>query len=219
MLAAFAVAAGLAVADSLNPATIGQASVLAVGRRPLRATLSFWAGAFLCYLVLGVVLVLGPGRLVADLFRPPPELFQVGQVLLGAAALVVAAVLWRRRRTLRLGHRLIRGDADLAFRLGALVTLADLPTAFPYYGLVTFLATSGLPRATQLAVLLVYTFIYLLPVLAILALRAVSGPRAEARLRGLRELVEREAVAVAAVVALIIGCLLLGHAVVTGVVL
>jgi cytochrome c biogenesis protein CcdA len=200
MLAAFAVAAGLAVADSLNPATIGQASVLAVGRRPLRATLSFWAGAFLCYLVLGVVLVLGPG-------------------LLGAAALVVAAVLWRRRRTLRLGQRLIRGDADLAFRLGALVTLADLPTAFPYYGLVTFLATSGLPRATQLAVLLVYTFIYLLPVLAILALRAVSGPRAEARLRGLRELVEREAVAVAAVVALIIGCLLLGHAVVTGVVL
>ena len=219
MLAAFAIAAGLAVADSLNPATIGQASVLAVGRRPLRATLSFWAGAFLCYLVLGVVLVLGPGRLVADFFRHPPELLRLGELLLGAAALLVAAVLWRKRRTLRLGQRLIRGDADLAFRLGALVTLADLPTAFPYYGLVAFLAASELPATTQIAVLLFYTFIYLLPVLVILVLRALSGGRAEARLHGLRELVEREAVAVAAVVALIIGCLLIGHVVATGIAL
>ncbi|HLL87090.1 MAG TPA: hypothetical protein VK387_07245 [Thermoleophilaceae bacterium] len=73
-----------------------------------------------------------------------------------------------------LGRRLLRGDPDLAFRLGVLVTVYDLPTAFPYYALVALLATSGMSDARQLAVLLFYTFLYLLPVLAVLGLRAAA---------------------------------------------
>jgi cytochrome c biogenesis protein CcdA len=215
VLAEAAVAVGLAAADSLNPTTIGQATVLAVGRRPLRAILSFWAGAFLCYLALGVLLVLGPGQLLEDVLRRPPPGLRVAELVLAVAALVGSVLLWRRRRSLRLGRRLVEGDADLAFRLGALVTLTDLPTAFPYYALVALLSASGLSELAQLGVLVLYTFLYLLPVLAILAVRLIAGPRAEPRLAAVRDFVEREAVTIAALVLGFVGAALLVHAVAT----
>jgi hypothetical protein len=145
-----AVAVGLAAADSLNPTTIGQTTVFAVGRRPLRTVSLFWAGAFLCYVVLRALLVLGPGQLLAGAFRDPSPGLRALELALGCAALIGGVVVWRRRHTLRLGMRLMEGDPSLARRIWVVGTLTDLPTAFPYYGIVAFLSASGLvPEAAR----------------------------------------------------------------------
>jgi hypothetical protein len=52
MLVETGVAVGVALADSLNPATIGQAVVLATGERPRKALVAFWSGALGFYVLL-----------------------------------------------------------------------------------------------------------------------------------------------------------------------
>lgn len=98
MLAELGVAAGLAAADSLNPATVGQATILATGRRPLRSLAAFWSGAFVAYMALGLVLVLGSARLVQGLATTPSPALRAIELAVGVGAIVAGVVLWRHRR-------------------------------------------------------------------------------------------------------------------------
>jgi hypothetical protein len=212
MLVETGVAVGVALSDSLNPATIGEAIVLATGRRPRRAVLAFWSGAFLFYILLAVGLTLGPGRLIADFVRNPPPALRLGELILGVAALTAGAIVWKRRHHLRPGRYLVTANPQTAFRLGVLVTLADLPNAFPLYALVAYVAGSGLSNLSQLTVLLIYTFVYLLPVLGVLLVRVLLHDRADAFLHNARTFVERHTATVAAVVLLVGGSVLTVHA-------
>ena len=212
MLVETGVAIGVAVSDSLNPATIGEAVVLATGRRPRAAVLAFWGGAFGFYLLLALALAFGPGQLIADFVRNPPPALRLGQLFLGLAAVTTSVFVWRRRHRLRPGRRMLSASPRTAFRLGILLTLADLPNAFPLYGLVAYLAGSDLSSPRQLTVLVIYTFVYLLPVLVVLLARVLAGDRAVPLLRKAREYVERHTATAAAAVLLVGGSVLSVHA-------
>jgi hypothetical protein len=206
------VAVAVAVSDSLNPATIGQAMVLAAGKRPRLAIVAFWIGAFVLYSLLAVGLTLGPGPLIAGFVRNPPPALRLGELILGAAAIAGGAFVWSRRHRLRPGRRMLSGDPWTAFRLGIVITLADLPNALPLYALTAYIAGSGLSHARQLTVLLIYTFVYLFPVLGVLLAKAVLGARAEPFLTKARTFVERHTATVAAVILLVGGAALTVHA-------
>lgn len=182
---------GLALLDSLNPATISEAAVLSSSRRPAPAVLAYWAGALTCYLTLGGLLVLGPGALLAGALAAPPDWLRAVGAVVGATMFTAGVVLWRRGVRLGFGTRLADGDPRLAFKIGVVATLGDIPTAAPYYGAVAVLAGSGLSQAAQLGALGAYNLIYLAPVLIVLALRLAAGSRADPLLDAVRGTVER----------------------------
>jgi hypothetical protein len=137
---------------------------------------------------------------------------RLGELALGLAAFIAGVFVWRRRDRLHPGRRLVAGDTRTAFRLGVLVTVADLPNAFPLYALTAYVAGSGLSDLRQLAVLLIYAFVYLLPVLGVLLVSIFLSDRAEPFLGRARTFVERNTATVAAVVLVLGGTALTAHA-------
>ena len=71
MLRRIGVAISVGLADSLNPSTIGPALYLATAGQRLRRVIEFTIGVFAVDLGAGVVLTIGPGRLLLGLVPHP----------------------------------------------------------------------------------------------------------------------------------------------------
>jgi hypothetical protein len=96
MLRRIGVMISVGLADSLNPSTVGPALYLAtVGRRGWRVT-QFTIGAFAVNFVVGLVLTIGPGRLLIGLVPHPQRAVRhVIELVAGTVLLGVAVALWR----------------------------------------------------------------------------------------------------------------------------
>jgi Sap, sulfolipid-1-addressing protein len=99
MLAVAILVASLGIVDSLNPVTILVAVYLGSTREPRRRLTGFVIGVFSVYLVGGLVLVLGSGELsdkaLAGVDPPGADFVALAA---GAAAMILASLLWVRRR-------------------------------------------------------------------------------------------------------------------------
>lgn len=177
---------GLALLDSLNPATILVVVLvlLVPGRRPVASALSFVAGAYAAVLAVGLVVLLAAGA-AAD--SGPGGLAWVRRVTFGlAAALVLVAAARRLRGRERAAVALPSWFTPwTAFPLGILVTGADLPNAFPYLIAIERLVASGVPTASSVVVLAGCAAVYCLPCLVLLAIGRWRGDRVRARLQPL----------------------------------
>ncbi|MGI8428559.1 MAG: GAP family protein [Solirubrobacteraceae bacterium] len=185
----------LAFADAVNPLTIAGALYIATSDAPHAPGVAFTGGVFAAYTGGGAVLLLGPGQLLDDLTAGSQSTtFHLGSLVAGAMLLIVAVVLARRRRprphVMSVQKRL---TARSALALGASVTLLDLPTAFPYFAAIGAIAESRATIAGQLLMLLVFNLIYALPLVVIVAARALAGERALRVLRRSRALIDRVA--------------------------
>lgn len=178
--------AGLALLDSLNPATIvGVALILLLpGRRPVPTAVAYVAGAYLTVLALGAALYLA-----ADAAAGAVEggLVWVRRIAFGLAALMLLHAALRRLRPSR--RRAVALPAWLsvptALPLGALVTAADLPNAFPYAIAIERLVSAGVAPPLGMLVLAGYSLVYCLPCLVLLVAGVASGDRVRRRLDGL----------------------------------
>jgi cytochrome c biogenesis protein CcdA len=90
------------------------------------------------------------------------------------------------------------------------MTVVDLPTAFPLFIVVGAIVHQDYGRAQEGALMVLYGFTYVLPLLAILALRAAGGERGERWLGELRERVTRWAPAALSILSGLIGVALVG---------
>jgi cytochrome c biogenesis protein CcdA len=184
MLALTLLVASIAVADSINPSTVVPALYLAT--RPRATGLgSFAAGVFAAYLAGGLVLVLGPGPALIHALRDVgPQVEHLTELCAGVVLVVVGAVTWRTRG--RPGDDSRRPARDhtrgSAFALGAGIATIELPTAFMYFGAVSAIVSSHSPGVAQVALVAAYNVLFVLPLVAILALRVLAGERAERRL-------------------------------------
>jgi cytochrome c biogenesis protein CcdA len=109
------------------------------------------------------------------------------EAVVGAGALVAAALLWRAARKPADEAKPPRSvTAASAFALGAGITALELPTAFPYFGAVSAIlgADSGAP--TRIALVLAYNVLFVLPLVLVFALRNRIEPRIAAILLWLR---------------------------------
>lgn len=178
--------AGLALLDSLNPATIvGVALILLLpGRRPVPTAVAYVAGAYLTVLALGAALYLA-----ADAAAGAVEggLVWVRRIAFGLAALLLLHAALRRLRPSR--RRAVALPAWLsvwtALPLGVLVTGADLPNAFPYAIAIERLVSAGVAPPLGMPVLAGYALVYCLPCLVLLVAGVASGDRVRRRLDGL----------------------------------
>jgi cytochrome c biogenesis protein CcdA len=212
VLALTALVLSVAVADSLNPATIVAALYLAGGERPRRSVSEFTVAVFAVYLLGGLAIALGPGQLIISSVPKPGRVARsIGEIALGAVMLATAGVLWAGRR--RLAARELP-QLDTSGRspalLGVTMTAVELPTAFPYLAAIAAILDSGIDIARQVLLLVLYNLCFVLPLLLIVAVLGVAGERALTLLRRLRANLERHWPLTGAGIALLVGLFVLG---------
>lgn len=175
---------GLALADSLNPATIVTITLilLTVPRRPVASALSFVLGAFSTVLVLGAIIFLGAGAAA--------ETVGDGLVWLRRIVFLIAAITLFIAAVRRLKDRERKGiglpswfGVGTALPLGVLVTGADLPNAFPYFIAIERMIDAGITTGAGLLALAGYALIYCIPCLVLLGLGIAHGDRVRLRLQ------------------------------------
>jgi hypothetical protein len=169
----------------------------------------FALGFFAVNLLGGVLLAVGPGRVVLDAL---PTIGQHTKHLLelagGVVALVVAAVLWHRRMRPRAASpRAALLANQLAPVAGATLAAVELPTALPYFAVIAAVLESTSSIPVQVGLLTLFNVIYIAPLLVILVLAVLPG--AAPRLADLRTLLDRHGVSLLAGLLLAAGLVLL----------
>jgi len=177
---------GLALLDSLNPATILGVGLILVlpSRHPVRAALAYVLGAYLTVLALAAGLYLAADA-AADVVDG--GLVWVRRVAFGLAALMLLRAAIRRLRPTRRAQVVLPAwfTPWTALPLGAVVTAADLPNAFPLAIAIERLVSSGVAPAAGFVVLAGYALIYCVPCLLLLGAGVAWGERVRGRLKGL----------------------------------
>src|SRR5690242_2825283 len=102
MLGRIGVALSVGLADSLNPSTVGPGLHLATGPGPAWRVTQFTLGIFGVNFAAGIVLTIGPGRLLLGLVPHPQGTVRHVLELVACFVLLASAVaLWLGRRSLR----------------------------------------------------------------------------------------------------------------------
>lgn len=186
--ALWAAIAGLALLDSLNPATIVAVTLILIAapRRPGLLAGAAVLGAALTVFAVGAILFLTAGAAAGAV-----EDIVVGlrYLAFGAAgiALIVAGIRrFRERERTPIGLPTWFG-AWTALPFGVVLTAADLPNAFPYFIAIERLVSTGVTIGAGLLVIAGYTVIYCLPCLVLLAVGLVARDRVRDRLQRLVE--------------------------------
>lgn len=173
-----ALIAGLALLDSLNPATIVAVALilLTAQRRPGLTAAAVVVGAALTVATVGAVLFLSAGAVAGAV---DGVLIGLRVVAFGAAgtALVIAGVRRLRDRPRRPLELPPWFSPATALPFGVIVTAADLPNAFPYFIAIERMLAADTDVATGLLVIAVYAVIYCVPCLVLLGVGLVSRER------------------------------------------
>jgi cytochrome c biogenesis protein CcdA len=173
------------LADSLNPSTIGPALYLATGPAPLRRVMGFTLGVFAVFLAGGLLIALGPGELLLALVpRPNATTKHTVEVAVGAGLAIAGAVVWAKRRTLAarpMPGRNMSGSSALL--LGGGIALVEFPTAVPYFVVIAAMVGAGASEIARIELVVLFSVVFCLPLLAIAGLLAVAHDRAYETLR------------------------------------
>jgi cytochrome c biogenesis protein CcdA len=141
------------------------------------------------------VLTLGPGQaILAAVPRPGRTTTHAIELGLGGAALLLALALWLRRSAVE--RRFSGGGARAprarsSFFLGAAIMVVELPTALPYFAVITAIVSSGRRVSEQVGLLVLFNLAFVAPLLAILVFRALAGERGSRRLDALHDRIDR----------------------------
>jgi len=166
---------GLALLDSLNPATIVTVTLilLAAPKRAGLIALSAVLGAAVVVYAMGAALFLSAGTAAGAV-----DTITVGLrfVAFGAAGIYLVFIGFKRfrdreRKVISLP---VWFSPLTALPFGAVVTAADLPNAFPYFIAIERMVSSGIETGAGLLIILGYTLIYCLPCLILLLIGTVS---------------------------------------------
>jgi cytochrome c biogenesis protein CcdA len=202
----------IGLADSLNPSTVGPALYLATTGHARRQIAEFATGVFAVNLIGGAVIALGPGQLLLALVPEPSKTTKnIVEVIVGAAILLAAIVLWTQRR--RLAARSLPGATRRSgpgLALGAGISLVELPTAFPYFAAIAAIIASDLAVPQQVGLLVLFNLAFILPVLAILFVLVAFGARADRVLGEASNWLQRQWPVLLAALGLVVGTGILG---------
>jgi cytochrome c biogenesis protein CcdA len=207
MLGLAGIVLGVGLADSLNPSTVGPALYLATARRASARVALFTLGVFSLNLAAGIVLALGPGRLLAHVLpRPDRTVRHALELAAGLVLLAIAAALWAARgRLARHELPLREGGRGSALALGASIAAFELPTAAPYLGVIAAIVAADPSVPKTIALLALFCGAFVAPLLAIIAILLVAGDRAAPVLARCGAWLQRRWPAVLAALLLLVG--------------
>lgn len=180
MLRLIGVVLSVGLADSLNPSTLGPALYLATGTERVRRVAQFTLGVFAVNLLVGVVLTVGPGRLLIGLAPHPQRTVKhIIELVAGIALLGAALAVWFGRRSLaRRELPMKSGGGRSALFAGASIAAVELPTAAPYFAVIAGIVGSPADLWQEIALVALYNIAFVLPLLAIVVVLLVAGDRA-----------------------------------------
>jgi cytochrome c biogenesis protein CcdA len=181
MLRRILVALSVGLADSLNPSTIGPALYMTTTGKRIRRVVEFTIGVFAVTFLAGVVLTIGPGRLLLGLVpHPRGTAKHVIELVAGVALLALAAALWSGRRGLARRSLPMRKDGrGSALLTGASIAAVELPTAAPYFAVIAAIVASDAGLPAEAGMLVLYNIAFVLPLLAIIVALLIAGKRAD----------------------------------------
>ena len=185
MLRRIGIAISVGLADSLNPSTAGPALYLATAHRGAWRVAQFTIGVFGVNLAGGLLLTIGPGRLLLGLVpHPQGTVRHVIEFVAGVVLLAAAVALWVGRRSLARRELPGRGGGSRsALVAGASIAAVELPTAAPYLAVIAGIVASTAQLPEQIGLLVLYNVAFVLPLLAIIVVVLLAGERAEPWLR------------------------------------
>jgi cytochrome c biogenesis protein CcdA len=181
MLRRIGVAISVGLADSLNPSTLGPALYLATAKHRVWRVAQFTFGVFTVNFLLGVLLTIGPGRLLLGLVpHPRGTVRHVIELVAGIALLAVAVALWAGRRSLARRELPGRGGGGgSALVAGATIAAVEFPTAAPYLAVIAATVASSATVPQEIAILALYNLAFVLPMIGIVVALMVAGDRAK----------------------------------------
>ena len=181
MLRRVGVAISVGLADSLNPSTVGPALYLATVRNRVWRVTQFTIGVFSVTFAGGLVLTIGPGRLLLGLVpHPQGTVRHVIELVAGVVLLIVAVALWRGRRSLARRELPGRsGSGGSALIAGASIAAVELPTAAPYFAVIAGIVASSASVPQEIGLLALYNVAFVLPLLVIVVVIAFGGERGD----------------------------------------
>jgi cytochrome c biogenesis protein CcdA len=172
----------------------------------------FTIAAFVVTLAGGLAIALGLGDLIRSLL---PKLSRTAKydVITAVGVLVMcgAAVLWWRRDALASEPSAARrepGEGGSAVLLGAGIAGVELLTAFPYFAAIAMVLGASVSAAGKVFLLVLYNLIYVLPLIAIVVVRAIMGEKGAELLVPVSDWIETHWPVVAAPIAAVVGAAL-----------
>lgn len=178
--------ATIALLDSTSLLPVATAPLVTMlsSKRPLGTSLSFIGGIFVTYYACAMLVFAGLDSLFDGLNvwferwmkRPhTPELYM--EIALGFAMVLSAALMCRpgRKPAARREPQSISPAAVFVF--GALLMLVGMPGALPMFAAVDQIMRAELPAAAVAVTVFYYILVFVLPLLAIVVIRVVTGER------------------------------------------
>jgi len=211
VVALIALVTAVGLIDSANPSTIGPALYLATGSAARRQLAAFTGGVFVVQVAAGLILILGPGQaILAAAPHPGRRATHLIELFLGGAMVIFATVLWAAREGVaRRFAREQRRVRRSSLALGAGIMVIELPTALPYFAVIAAIVGSGRRIPTQIALVVLFNLAFIIPLLAIFALRSLGRQGSERRLTRLRTELDRFAPLLIPFLILLVGAALL----------
>jgi len=150
-------------------------------RKPVWRVAQFTVGVFAVNFAAGVILTIGPGRLLLGLVpHPQGTVRHVIELVAGLVLLGVAVALWVGRRSLTRRELPMRNSGGgSALITGASLAAVELPTAAPYFAVLAGIVASNASVAQEIVLLVLYNVAFVLPLLAIIVLVLFAGERAD----------------------------------------
>jgi cytochrome c biogenesis protein CcdA len=168
------------LADSLNPSTVGPALYLATVPHRRRRVAEFTVGVFIVNLVAGLLLTIGPGRLLVGLVPHPQHTVKhLIELSAGVILLFCALGVWLGRRRLARRELPMRSGSGSAFVAGGTIAAVELPTALPYFAVVAAIVGSSAGVVLQIVLVALYNVAFVLPLVVILGVLFVAGESAD----------------------------------------
>ncbi|MFD7433345.1 GAP family protein [Streptomyces sp. NPDC059861] len=208
---------GLAAGVAVSPLPVVAIILVLATPRGRPNGLLFAVGWMLGLSALGAAVLAIGGSSGAATNKQPATWVGILQLVLGAALLVFAARLWRKRPTDAAEARLPKWMAAIdrlapvkVFGLGLALSAANLKNAPLTIAAGASISSSGLPPGQQIATLAVFVVIASLGIVVPLGVLLLMGERATGLLGSWKDWAARHNIAVMAVLFFVFGLKLLG---------
>jgi len=196
MLELLTVLTPIALIDSTSVTPLGLvplATILA-GKRPFGTAFAFLAGLFISYLIMALLFLFGLNSVLTRLnawfsYRwdnPEPADFGI-QILVGLVMLFFGLRIAEKRKSRSSGRELQSGVSPVsAFGFGFLMNVVGFPGALPYFAAADRIAQADPPVSEAVLAVVYYVTIFVLPLTAIVLLRALLGQRMDAIMQAIQ---------------------------------